>query len=292
VQITTATEVPRRGELDGNGLFVRLELPWTTLLAFESIQFRYILENASEKPLPVAFPSKEYGIRWPCGGQPYLEGTPKQDHNADLDFQKAKWPPAGMEGEGIATWGELLPGHRISWNSHQIPPSFYGIYINEFLTAIRARWLIGPNRWISSEPFPIKVVNIPKSERKEVFKAQWKNNYRQQVSTSEGTAFTVLIEGRRFLFFGQTLNRITEVASGDEFEHRIDEHNVNMKITIKSATGSRVLFFDLRNGFTRETPWPINPVILNYPLPEPILPAELARMRAKKAEQVVSPNGS
>ena len=44
-----------------------------------------------------------------------------------------------------------------------------------------------------------------------MFTAQWKTNYRQQVSTSEGTAFTVLIEGRRFLFFGQTLKRITGV---------------------------------------------------------------------------------
>lgn len=266
----------------GSGLFVRLELPWTTLMAGEIVTYHYILENASSKPVPVAFPYAKYGFGWLEGGQPFLETVPRFDTRDLLDVRRAQWPPKTVVGEDMEAWGELPPGQRVIWNQSRIQGSSYGVYGRENLEAIQAHWLVGPERWISSEPVSVKVVNVPGSLRKEVFEAKW-SSYGYGKDLCQGLAYTVPIENRLFLFFRS--RRVTEVEPDDEFAHTVDKHGTNLEITIKNNKGSRKVYYHLRQGLVGDTPWQIGPVSLFFPKPEPIPPVELEALRKKIPER-------
>ena len=132
---------------DGKGIVVRLELPWTTLKRGEYVQYEYILENVSNSPVPVAFPSAEYKFGWPIGGQPYLEGIfSSRQEPARLSIHSSNWPPTGLDNEGIEAWGELAAGSRIIWNQSRLHSMDFGLGIGDSLQAIQAHWLIGPKR--------------------------------------------------------------------------------------------------------------------------------------------------
>ena len=262
---------------DGKGIIVRLELPWKTLKIGENIQYEYILENASGRPIPVAFPSAESKFGWPNGGQPYLEGiySISVQEPTRLSIHHSSWPPTGLDNEGIAAWGEMPAGSRIIWNQNRMPSSDFGVYAGGELQAIQAHWLIGPNRWVSSKPVPVRLVDSS-SGRTKVFEAEW-SSYGWGKDRRRGTAYTIPIEGRLFLFWENW--RVTEVSPEDRFEHEIDKEGTNLEITITGAKGVRKAYVHLRHAITRDTPWPIGPVSLFYPKPEPIPPAELAALR-------------
>jgi hypothetical protein len=75
------------------------------------------------------------------------------------------------------------------------------------------------------------------------------------------------------------------VRPEDRFEHEIDKDGTNMEITITGPAGTRKVYHHLRHGITRDTPWPIGPVSLFAPKPEPIPLAELAELRKAAAEK-------
>lgn len=273
-------------DIDRKGLFVRLEVPWTTLMAGESIRFHYILENASDGPTPVAYPTAKGGILWPMGGQPYIEAIPLLDHNAELNFHKAPWPPPGEAGSGIESWGELAPGHRVMWNDHQLYLPHFGVYTTEYLKAIKAHWQVGPQRWVSSDPISLKVINIPSSKRTSVFAVRWRTSPLQQENDRHDSAFKVPIDGHLFLFVGDGVpTRIAEIAEADTFESKVDNTSTNLEITILSGARKRKVFFNLRSRLVRDAPWPSGLPIKGYCPPEPIPPEELKVLRAKAAEQ-------
>jgi len=277
-------------DIDKKGLFVRLEVPWTTLMAGESIRFHYILENASDGPTPVAYPTAKRGILWPMGGQPYIEAIPLLDHNAEISFHKATWPPPGEAGSGIESWGELASGHRIVWNDHQLYLPHFGVYTTEYLKAIKAHWQVGAQRWVSSDLISLKVINIPKSKRTSVFAVRWRTSPLQQENNQHDSAFKVPIDGRLFLFFGEGVpTRLAEVTETDTFESKVDETSTNMEITIFSGARKRQLFYHLRSRLVRDTPWPTGLPIEGYCSPEPIPPMHLKVLRAK-AEQAAPRN--
>ena len=268
---------------DVSGIEVRLQVPWTNLMAGERLSFEFILSNASDKPIPVAIPLKKYGFGWPVGGQPYLEPQWSLGHDQPLlEVRTAQWPPEGLdEGmgpPGIEAWGNLQPGCRLRWNESRLPGDYFGAQALVGIESITARWLAGPQMWISSETVPLRIVRVPSSERKEVFTVKW-SSYGYDKDSRSGTAFVAGIDGRSFLFFERY--RLAEVFPGDQFEHQIDEHGTNLGITIRGKAGVRKVYYHLRQGLTRDTPWPIGPVSLLYPKPEPIPPAELAALRAR-----------
>lgn len=266
---------------DGSGLIVRLELPWTTLMAGEKIQYHYILENVSDKSVPVAFPYADRGFGWLKGGQPFLEPIPRL-FTPELDVRIAQWPPKTEIGEGIEAWGDLSPGQRIILNQNRLPSSSYGVSCTQYLKAMRAHWLVGPGRWISSELVSLKVLNAPRSTRKDVFEAKW-SSYGYDKDLRKGYGYTALIEGKLFLFFNTT--RMAEVEPDAEFTHAVDKYGTNLEVTIKNSKASRKLYYHLRHGLVGDTPWPIGPVKLFYPTPEPIPPAEIKVLRKQIQEQ-------
>ena len=81
---------------------------------------------------------------------------------------------------------------------------------------------------------------------------------------------------------------MAELGLGDAFEHEIDKDGTNMEVTIRNSTGSRKLYFHLRHGLVGATPWPIGPVSLFYPKPEPIPAGELAALRKTAVGAVTS----
>ncbi len=264
---------------DGRGLFVKLEIPWTTLKVGEILIFRYTFANAGDNPAAVAIPLVQRGLGWPAGGQPYLEAKWRDNHtpeHPDLDIHKAAWPPNGEDGMGIQAWEELPPGQQLTWNQNRLRSELFGVNCFDGLEAVQAHWLVGPNRWISSEPVPVKMVSVPKSEWIDVFEDSW-SSYGRGKDSFSGTASIIPIERRLFLFWNGV--RVTEVAPGDEFEHQIDQDGTNLEITIKNTKGSSKVYYHLRHGITRDTPWPIGPVSLFSPKPEPIPPAELEVLR-------------
>lgn len=266
---------------DVRGIEVRLEMPWTTLMLGERIPYEFILSNATDKPIPVAIPLKKYEFGWPLGGQPYLDPEWKSGYEKPpLEFRTAKWPPQGLdEGmghPGIEAWGTLEPGYRLVWNQSRLAGDYFGALAYAGLQSLTARWLAGPQTWISSETVPLKIVSVPMSQRREVFSGQW-SSYGYGKDSRNGTAFVAPIEDRLFLFWVRS--RITEVSPDDQFEHQIDEDGTNLEITIRGKAGTRKVYYHLRHGLTRDTPWPIGPVKLFYPKPEPIPPAELDALR-------------
>jgi len=62
-----------------------------------------------------------------------------------------------------------------------------------------------------------------------------------------------------------------------------------MEVTISGPSGVRKVYVHLRHRCVRDTPWPIGPVSLFAPEPEPIPQAELAALRA---EIGLNPDGS
>ena len=284
VQITFAGDVPNPEGYDGHGLFVKLELPWTTFKLGEKLIFRYTLQNPTDKPAAVAFPFTKNGFGWPAGGQPFLEAKwqgGRHSEKPEYDIHKAVWPPKGMEGKEPQSWGELRPGQMITWNQNQLPEELFGVGCHEGLEAVQAHWLLGPNRWISSETVAVKLTNVPKSEWQEAFKINW-SSYGYGKDSRSGVVYRIPIEGKFYLFLNG-MYRVTEVGYGDDFKHQIDKDGTNLEITIKNAKGSRIVYFHLRHAMTRDTPWPIGPVSLFCPKPEPIPPIELESLRKTMA---------
>lgn len=271
---------------DGRGLFLRLELPWTTLLAGEKLQYKFILENASDKSVPIAIPWVKYGLGFQTGAQPFLNGKFKNgpriqvfDENPIPKVEDAAWPPRNSEvEEPVEAWGVLPAGQRITWNQNHIRPGHYGIGTNPSLEALQAHWLVGPKRWISSKPVAVRIVAVSPSQRKMVFHDEWATQYSGLRSV---TGYTVPIEGRFFLFYGYFMSRVDEVSPSDEFERRIDQEKTNIEISIKSSKGVRKLYYHLMQGTVRDTPWPIGPFSALAPQPEQIPAGELSALRLK-----------
>lgn len=265
---------------DGSGLSIKLEVPWNTFKIGEKFVFRYTLNNASDKPVPIAIPVAKIGLGSLTGGQPFLEAFRtggRKAENPDYDIHKAVWPPRTNVDEEPQTWTWLQPGQKLTWNQNQIWPGYYGVGCYQSFEGFQAHWLVGPNRWISSEPVPIKIVSVPMTEWTEAFKVNW-SSYGYGKDSHAATVYRIPIEGKMYLFFDGPF-RVTEVGPDDQFEHQIDKDGTNLEITIKNAKGSRRVYFHLRQGLTRDTPWPIGPVELFDPKPEPIPPAELEALR-------------
>lgn len=271
---------------DGRGLFLRLELPWTTLLAGEKLQYKFILENASDKSVPIAIPWAKYGLGYQTGAQPFLDGKCKNgpripgfDDDPIPRVEVADWPPRNSEvEEPVEAWGVLPAGQRITWDQNHIRPGHYGIGTHASLEAIQAHWLVGPHRWISSKPVTVKIVTVTPSQHKLVFQDEWATQYSGWRSA---TGYTVPIEGRLFLFYGSSMSRVAEVSSSDEFERRIDQDKTNIEISIKNSKGTRKLYYHLMQGTVRDTPWPIGPFSVLSPQPEQIPVGELSALRLK-----------
>lgn len=265
---------------DGRGLSVKVEVPWATFKIGETFVYRYTLRNASEKPVPIAIPIERLGLGNVTGGQAFLEpfqaGGRKVD-DATFDVTKAEWPPkTEMDGEPEA-WMWLQAGHQLTWNQNDLWPDYYGVGCYQSFEGFRAHWLTGPNQWISSDPVEVEIVSVPQSEWTEMFRVQWvSTGYR--AGPRETIVYRIPIREHWYLF-SNGWTRITEVEPDDQIEHSIDEDATNLEITIKSAASSRKVYFHLAQGYTRDTPWPIGPVSIFDPKPEPIPPAELDALR-------------
>lgn len=281
---TAASDHPEGG--DGRGLFIKLETPWTSFKIGEKLLFRYTLKNASDKPVPIAIPVEEYGLGAMTGGQAFLEpirtGGLKAE-NLDYNVRMAPWPPrTALEEEEPQAWTWLPPGQQLNWNQNQLWADHYGVSCYQSFEGFRGHWLAGPNHWISSEPVKVEVVSVPQSEWAEIFQVQWASSgYRGGVQ--EGTVYRIPIQGKMFLFFDGPF-RIAEVEPDDQFEYSIDKEGTNLEITIKGTKGQRKVYFHLAQGYTRDTPWPVGPVSIFDPKPEPIPPAELKVLRAELGE--------
>lgn len=270
---------------DGRGLSIKLEVPWTTFMIGEKLVFRYTLQNASDKPVPVAIPVEKYGLGSITGGQAFLEAFRtggRMAENPAYDVHTAPWPPrTAPEDEEPQVWTLLPPGSQLTWNQNQLWAGHYGVGCYQSFEGFRGHWLAGPEQWISSDPVKVEIVSVPQSEWTELFKVQWvSTGYRGGLR--ERVFYRVPIKGRMYLF-SSAQTRITEVEPDDQFEHSIDKDGTNLEITIKSAAGSRKVYFHLAQGYTRDTPWPIGPVSLFDPKPEPIPPAELESLRKSMA---------
>jgi len=281
---------------DGQGVSVRLELPWTTLVKQEDTTFRYILENASEHSIPIAIPRNEHGLAVTVGGQAFLSAkliggdiAPFQAVITDKPYrvEQAQWPPISWDGNEMESWTKLPPGQRLAWDQSRIDALYFDVLANSQLKSIQAHWLVGPDRWVSSDAVDVKVLPMPKSEWNQVFEAEW-SPYGRGTDTRTGTAHTVAIEGKLYLFWQQRA-RIAEVHPEDDFEYQIDKDGTNMEVTISGPSGVRKVYVHLRHRCVRDTPWPIGPVSLFAPEPEPIPQAELAALRA---EIGLNPDGS
>lgn len=275
---------------DGRGLSIKLEIPWTTYKVGETFVFRYTLQNASDKPVPIAIPITRMGLRHLTGGQAFLEGFRtggRKVENPTYDINKAKWPPRTEVDEEPQAWTWLPPGQQLTWNQNSIWPDYYGVGCFQSFEGFRAHWLIGPSRWISSNPIKVEIVSVPQSEWTELFKVQW-------VSTGYGAGpqetiiYRIPIKEHWYLF-SNGWTRITKVEPTDQFEYSTDKDDTNLEITIKGATDSRKVYFHLAQGYTGDTPWPVGPVSIFNPKPEPIPPAELASLRKN---QGLAPDGS
>lgn len=269
---------------DGHGLSIKLEIPWTTFKVGETFVFRYTLQNASDKPVPIAIPVARMGVRHVTGGQAFLEGFRtggRKVEDPTYEISNAKWPPRTEVDEEPQEWAWLPPGQQLTWNQNNIWPDYYGVGCYQSFDGFRAHWLTGPGQWISSDPIKVEIVSVPQSEWTEIFKVQWTSSgYRG--GPQEGTVYRIAIKEKEYLFFNGPF-RITEVEPDDQFEYSIDQEGTNLEITIKGATGSRKVYFHLAQGYTRDTPWPIGPVSIFDPKPEPIPPDELEALRKSMA---------
>ena len=275
-----AADHPKDGG-DGIGLNLRLESSWTTIMVGEDVQYLYILENAADKPIPVAIPVREYGFGWPAGGQAFLEPEIQTDEPM-FSVYKATWPPCNSSGNPPEAWGELKPGDRITWNHDRLPLQ---LFATSPAGSIRAHWLLDEGRWISSEIVRFRSIDAFQ-KRKVVFTEEW-SSYGYGKDHCKGEAFIVQLDDAWFLLWDKT--RVTKVNEQDQYEHRIDERGTNLEITIKGDGGVRKKYFHLRHGLVGDQPWPIGPVSLYYPKPEPIPPGELAELRKKLG---LAPDGS
>jgi len=261
---------------DGRGLSIKLEVPWSTFNIGETFVYSYTLRNASEKPVPVAIPITKMGLGNITGGQAFLEASRtggRKVKNPTYDISKAQWPPRTELDEEPQAWTWLPPGQQLTWNQNDLWPDHYGVGCYQSFEEFRGHWLIGPKQWISSEPVKVEIVSVPQSEWTELFKVQWvSTGYRGGLQ--EIIIYRIPIKEHWYLF-SNGWTRITEVEPNDQFEHSIDKDGTNLKITIKSAAGSRKVYFHLAQGYTRDTPWPVGPVSIFDPKPEPIPPAEL-----------------
>jgi hypothetical protein len=276
---------------DGRGLCIKLEVPWTSFKVGETFVFRYTLQNASDKPVPVAIPVEKYGLGSITGGQAFLEAFRtggRKAENPAYNVQTAPWPPrTAPEDEEPQAWTLLPPGCQLTWNQNQFWAGHYGVGCYQSFEGFRGHWLAGPDQWISSEPVKVEIVSVPQSEWTELFKVQWvSTGYRG--GPQETIIYRIPIKEHWYLF-SNGWTRITKVEPTDKFEYSTDKDDTNLEITIKGATGSRKVYFHLAQGYTRDTPWPVGPVSIFNPKPEPIPPAELASLRNNLG---LAPDGS
>jgi hypothetical protein len=247
----------------------------------ENIPYLYILENASNASVPLAIPYKKYGLGWPIGGQAFLEPD-MLSHDPMFSIHKAVWPPINDSGKEPEAWGKLNPGERIAWNQNRLPA---GGFTTHPPGSLQAHWLLDKGRWISSEIVRFRSIDAFQN-RKVVFTEEW-SSFGYGKDQCKGEAFIVQLDDAWFLFWDKT--RVTKVNEQDKYEHRIDEHGTNLEITIKGDGGVRKKYFHLRHGLVGDQPWPIGPVSLYYPKPEPIPPGELVELRKKLG---LAPDGS
>lgn len=275
-----AADHPRDGG-NGVGIGVRLEVPWPTIMLGEDITYQYILQNATNEKIPVAIPHIKYGFGRGEGGQAFLEPDILMNEPV-FSIHKASWPPKNFSGEPPEAWEELGAGEKLVWNQNRL--SLQPFAPNP-VNSLQAHWLLDKGRWISSEIVWFRSIDAFQN-RKVVFTDEW-SSYGYGKDHCKGEAFIVQLDDAWFLFWDKT--RVTKVNEQDQFEHRIDEHGTNLEITIKGGGGVRKKYFHLRHGLVGDQPWPIGPVSLYYPKPEPIPPGELAELRKKLG---LAPDGS
>lgn len=268
---------------ESRGIVVRLELPWRVLLKRENITFFYILENRSNEAIPIAFPDGE-PFGWPNGGQAFLEGVLSPDSsepgpiNSDLRWlkiQEARWPPLNTEEEDVQAWGTLPALHKVVWNSNQLRArEYFRVYSSEDLRAIQGHWLVGSDRWVSSERVAVEVRDVPESQWVKIFEGEW-SSYGRGLDRRVTRVNKVPLDGKWFLF-SDFMCRICEVGEKDEFAFNIEPEIGQLVVTVKSPTGEKTHYYHMQHGLTREIPWTAGPVSQYFPVPEPIPEKDLA----------------
>jgi hypothetical protein len=280
--LATANQIthPENGG-DGTGLRVRLEVSWTIGMFGEKFPYQYILENVSDRPIPMAIPNAKYGLALPWGGQAFLEPDILV-HEPMFSVHNAVWPPMSDNLAPPEAWAELKPGERITWNRNRLPTSLFSSHPP---SSLQAHWLLNEGHWISSKVINFKMYDVY-NQREHVFTAEWSSSGEGK-DTRKNEAYIVQILDKSFLYW--TKNRVAMVQKDDEFEHQVDEHGTNLEITIKGQGSVQKKYVHLRHGLVGDEPWPIGPVTIFAPKPEPIPPDELAAIRA---EMGLNPDGS
>jgi len=151
---------PRNGPLPT----VALNIPYKTVLRAENVQFTVVLRNGAKTSLPyIAEPAKaaarqvfmrvERGVRdytgpWHVDGPLNFPGfrvrTVEKDGHWDAVLEAAT--------------ALLRPGGTVEWDGSRFSELLF--YVTEGMPkSIQAQVLIGPGRWVASDPVPIKIIN-------------------------------------------------------------------------------------------------------------------------------------
>ncbi len=152
-------------------------------------------------------------------------------------------------------------------------------------SVLQAHWLLDEGKWISSEKIHFKLHDVYDSG-KIAFTTKWPSPG-QGKDAREDAAYIVRFDETKFLYWNRY--KIATVDADDQFEHHVDDHGTNLKITIKGSSETRRKHVHLRHGFVADKPWPVGPVTLFNPRPEPIPQAELV---ATRMEIGLNPDGS
>jgi hypothetical protein len=270
-------------EGDGAGIVVRLELPWKVLLWGEAVSYNYILENRSQVAIPIAVPYTRYGLGMPSGGQAFIEGihvpaprsieSPYYSETRLLRVEEADWPPLTLENRPVEFWAELPSAHKLVWNHARLNPINFPIGIGDNLRVIRAHWLIGKGKWVSSPDVQVRVEKVDRKLWHQVFSQSY-DEFGVAGANRTEVVFRIPLDGKFFLFT-QVLSRICEVREDDNLQFKIDPENDQMEVTVTGLAGNKKHYYAMGQGLVRETPWKAQGYAALIPVPEPIPEADL-----------------
>jgi len=204
-------------EARGKGLAsVTLVVPYRTVLVDELVRFTVRLQNGSNDKLPFVADSFDA-----AGRQVFikvLRGVPDFDETFRTDSRPGFGRPAIHTIERDGNWdavakvttGSLPPGDSVEWDGSKFDPRLFWITLGR-PKSIQAQVLIGPGRWVSSEPVRISAVDVQLSTFPIVFEDFFLLGPKK--SKVPKIVRRVSLDGKHYLF-SNSCDRICEIPDG------------------------------------------------------------------------------
>lgn len=291
--LSLAVEVP---QADPRLVELDLVAPRNDLIDGESLQYEVVLRNLGPDPVPIAVPYEHFGLRMLSGCQlflrpfykgsgsnPFSQARPFQmfSRNLPIKVEEAPWPPTDFfEGGPPSSVVWLPPGQKISWSEVYISEGRFGVLVSPDLIAVKAQWLLGPEKWIESRNLDLVVHDLDIQAGEVVFEEKLRPPVSQSGIVAKLTKMP--IGNKSFLFYtGGSPIRLCEVGAQEKVEAFVDENASQLVVSFPESTRPPV-YVQLVWGGVSTSPWPVIPPDGMMPEPRPELMSKEEISAARK----------